>query len=195
MIVVLTGGIASGKTAVSDEMADLGADVVDADVVARQVVAKGGPVLVELVAEFGHHILTQEGDLDRGKLKQIAFSDPEKIQRLNAITHPAIRHRIRELAAATQKPLCVVVIPLVQTKEQVSWADRVLVVDTDPETQLKRVMQRDSLNRDLAEKIFSAQTDRKRRLALADDVINNRLDLPALKRAAGVMFGFYSQYA
>lgn len=191
MIVVLTGGIASGKTAVSDEMAALGATVIDADIVARDVVAKGSPVLSELVSSFGDEILTEEGTLDRGKLKHLVFSDQKKVALLNSITHPAIRQRISDLAAAVKKGLCLVVIPLVKTLEQISWAQRVLVVDTDPETQLQRVMRRDSVDRDLAEKIFAAQTDRQSRLALADDVINNRFDLSALKRAAKRMYEFY----
>jgi len=191
LIVVLTGGIASGKTAVSDEMAALGATVIDADIVARDVVAKGSPVLSELVSSFGDEILTEEGTLDRGKLKHLVFSDQKKVALLNSITHPAIRQRISDLAAAVKKGLCLVVIPLVKTLEQISWAQRVLVVDTDPETQLQRVMRRDSVDRDLAEKIFAAQTDRQSRLALADDVINNRFDLSALKRAAKRMYEFY----
>ncbi|WP_395374936.1 dephospho-CoA kinase [Marinicella sp. W31] len=191
MIVVLTGGIASGKTVVSDEMKALGATVIDADVVAREVVAKGSPVLSQLVSEFGVEILTEAGTLDRQILKNIAFADEKKLARLNGITHPAIRKRIFDLAVAVKKGLCLVVIPLVKTLEQVQWAHRILVVDTDAEQQLKRVMRRDSVNSDLAEKIFAAQIDRETRLVMADDVINNRFDLDTLKSTAHRMYAFY----
>ena len=195
MIVVLTGGIASGKTVVSDEMHMLGATVIDADLVAREVVAKGSVVLSQLVSEFGDEILSETGSLDRQALKTMVFSDAVKLERLNEITHPAIRTRISELAAAVKKGLCLVVIPLVKSLEQVRWAHRVLVVDTDSEQQLKRVMRRDSVNSELAKKIFAAQIDRKTRLLMADDVINNRFDLGALKTAAHRMYTFYCRCA
>jgi len=172
-VVALTGGIASGKTAVSDRFAALGVPVIDTDVIAHQVVALGEPALEEIRLAFGDDVLLPDGNLHRSKLREIIFSDGAAKRKLEAILHPAIRAKVQEEIAAVTADYCVVVIPLFTESGAYDWVDRVLVVDTNEETQIERVMQRDGVNRQQAEAALASQTSRQSRLALADDVIEN----------------------
>ena len=172
-VVALTGGIASGKTAVSDRFAELGVPVIDTDVIAHQVVEPGQPALEAVASEFGKIILDQDGKLNRRLLREKIFSDPMAKKALEAILHPAIRSRVLEEIASVQSPYCLVVIPLFTETGAYDWVDRILVVDTTEETQVQRVMQRDGVNRQQAEAALASQASREARLALADDVIEN----------------------
>ncbi len=176
-IVALTGGIASGKTAVSDRFAALGVPVIDTDLIARAVVEPGQHALNEIVAVFGDGMLSPDGTLNRRLLREIIFSDPAAKLKLESILHPAIRAQVQRDIAAVEAPYCVVVIPLfTESSAQANsydWVDRVLVVDTSEETQVQRVMQRDQVSREQAEAALASQTSRQARLALADDVIEN----------------------
>jgi dephospho-CoA kinase len=172
-VVALTGGIASGKTAVSDRFAALGVPVIDTDVIARAVVEPGQPALQEIVTTFGKGVLAADGSLNRRMLRETIFSDPAAKQQLENILHPAIREQVQRDIAAVEAPYCLVVIPLFTETSSYDWVDRVLVVDTSEETQIQRVMQRDHVSREQAEAALAAQTSRQARLALADDVIEN----------------------
>jgi len=190
-VVALTGGIASGKTAVSDRFARLGVPVVDADVMAREVVQPGQPALARIAAEFGVQVLDDSGHLDRRRMREMIFVDPETRRRLEAIVHPAINRLTRENIAAVEADYCILVIPLLAVSGRYEWADRVLVVDVDEGTQVARVMARDGIDEARARAILAAQASRQERLALADDVIENSSSLEELD---GKVAGLHEKY-
>jgi dephospho-CoA kinase len=171
--VVLTGGIASGKTAVSDGFGRLGVPVIDTDIIAREVVDPGQPALERISEVFGSGFLDSAGRLDRGKMRQAIFSEPEMKSRLEAILHPPIAEEVMRRVSKLDEPYCIVVIPLYAESKAYSWIDRVLVVDVSEEVQITRVMKRDRISNGQALAILQAQTSRQDRLALADDVIDN----------------------
>jgi dephospho-CoA kinase len=170
----LTGGIASGKSTVTQRFAELGVPVIDADVAARIVVERGKPGLEQVVRRFGPGVLDAGGNLDRQALRALIFKDPASRQALDAILHPLIRTDMESQAAAAQGPYLVMAIPLLieggRPRERV---DRVLVVDTDEATQVQRVQARDSCSADQARAILASQASRAERLAVADDVLLN----------------------
>lgn len=194
-VVVLTGGIASGKTAVSDRFAQLNVPVVDTDVIARQVVQPGQPALAEVVAAFGQDILTPGGELDRRALRQLIFKEPAKRQLLESILHPAIGSAALQQIKALDAPYCILVVPLLRESGLFNWAHRVLVVDVAEEVQLQRVMQRDEIDREQAEAILRAQSSRAERLRLADDVIENSGELAQLDARVASLHRKYTQLA
>lgn len=175
MILGVTGNIASGKSSVCRQLARRGALVVDADQLAREVVAPGGPVLEQLVAAFGEDILKADGSLDRHCLGDLVFSDPSARDRLNAIIHPAIAAlsvtRLQELRAAA--PLIVYEAPLLFEVGAETRVDKVLVVTIDPEVQLARLMERDRLDQQSAQQRIDAQMAQEQKIAHADYVIDN----------------------
>jgi len=173
-IVGLTGGIASGKSAVADLLAERGAVIIDADVLAREVVEPGTPGLASVVRRFGSGVLLPGGSLDRARLGEIVFSDADARADLNAIVHPAVRARAAALVARTPHDAVVVqVIPLLVETGQSASFDIVVVVDVDEETQLRRLMARNHLTRADAEARVAAQASRAERLAAADIVVDN----------------------
>lgn len=178
--IALTGGVASGKSTVARLFQALGAKLVDTDQVSREVVAPGTPALARLVERFGPGILQADGTLDRSRLRDIVFADPAARGDLEAITHPAIRGRVAALSASLGGPYQIVAVPLlVETKTQRNY-DRVLVVDCDPALQVARLMQREGMRREEAQRILAAQAPRAARLAVADDVLPNDTDIAAL---------------
>lgn len=195
LLIALTGGIASGKSAVAATFANLGVPVLDTDQIARAVVELGSPTLEELVAEFGGEILDATGRLDRARMRDRVFNDPEQRKRLEAITHPAIRaelaRRSREAGGAYQ----VHVIPLLVETGRADTYDRVLVVDCPPEDQLKRLMARDGSSAEQARKILEAQVSREQRLSVADDVIVNTGTLEDLRAFVDTLHKNYSLIA
>ncbi len=169
----LTGGIASGKTLVADELAARGAVVIDADVLAREVVGPGTPGLAAIVERFGDGVLVQ-GELNRARLGEIVFGDAEARRDLERIIHPAVRRRAAELEARAAADAVVVhVIPLLVETGQQGTFDLCVVVDVEPETQLSRLQARNGFNRAEAEARVAAQATREQRLAAADIVIAN----------------------
>ncbi len=173
-ILGLTGGIGSGKTAVSDRFATHGVPVFDADVIARQLVEPGEIALGEIIAVFGSGVLARDGRLDRAALRARVFADPQAREQLNAILHPRVHERLRTLAQAPGPALVVIVVPLlVEALERYRWLDRILVVDVPREQQIRRAMARDGMDRAAAERMLAAQTDRSARLAVADDLLIN----------------------
>lgn len=170
----LTGGIASGKTAVSDLLAAKGAVIIDSDVLAREVVEPGTPALAAIRRRFGDVVLRPDGALDRAKLGDVVFNDPTALADLNAIVHPAVRTRAAELTLAAPPDAVVVqVIPLLVETGQHQNFDLVAVVDVDEAVQLSRLMRRNGLTRAQARTRLAAQASRADRLAIADVVIDN----------------------
>jgi dephospho-CoA kinase len=184
--VVLTGGIASGKTAAAAEFAALGIPVIDTDQVSRDIVAPGSDALASIVASFGTDVLDSTGQLDRRRMRERVFSDPGKRKQLEAITHPAIRTEVARRSAVAAGPYQIHAIPLYVETGAKGGYDRVLVVDTPEFLQLERLAVRDGTAPDLARKILAAQATREQRLAIATDIIANdgsRDDLRAKVRA------------
>ena len=175
----LTGGIASGKTTVADMFAELGAPVIDTDVIAREVVAAGEPALDDIRHEFGDDVFDDTGELRRGTLRRIVFADDGARERLEAIMHPRIQARAYSQAAAADGPYQLIVVPLLNESPIRDNVDRILVVDCDESTQIQRLMARDGESEGQARRMLAAQASRDERLKIADDVIRNDSDLSA----------------
>jgi dephospho-CoA kinase len=183
MRVGLTGGVASGKSTVSAILEELGAVVVDADVLAREVVAKGTDGLAEVVAAFGPEVLTAEGELDRPAVGALVFADPGRRRELEAIIHPRVRARGAELeAAAPAGALVVHDIPLLAETGQAAAFDAVIVVDVPPEVQVDRMVAQRGMSEADARARIAAQADRATRLAVATHVIENTGSIEDLRR-------------
>lgn len=175
-IIGLTGGIGSGKSTIADLFAAQGVPIIDADVVAREVVAKGTPLLQQIVTHFGTQILLENGELDRTQLRQIVFQEPKQKQWLNHLLHPAIREEMMKQLKAQTFPYVIWVVPLLIENNLTELCQRVLVIDVLPETQIQRASLRDNAGMTQIKNIMAAQVSRKERLDFADDVINNDLD-------------------
>ena len=174
MRIGLTGGIASGKSTVARKLEQLGAFTIDADVLARDVVALGTEGLKAVVARFGNSVLAADGSLDRSVLARVIFADPQARADLNAIIHPLVRERAAELEAAAPVGAVVVhVIPLLVETGQQDRFDAVVVVDTTVEEQLRRLTRRDGLTQTEAEQRVAAQASREERLDAATHVIDS----------------------
>lgn len=181
LVVGLTGGIGSGKSTVADLFRTLGVPVIDADEIAHALVEPGQPALQEIITTFGKHSVDANGQLDRGWLRERVFTNPGQRHRLEAILHPKIRMKIRELIKGVADPYCLVVIPLLLETEQTDLVDRVLVVDCTPDRQVDRAVARDSRARQEILAIMGVQATRENRLAIADDIISNNGTLDELR--------------
>jgi dephospho-CoA kinase len=191
----LTGGIASGKTTVANLFAALGATIVDTDLLAREVVAPGSPLLAKIATHFGLRILAADGSLDRRELRARVFADPAERRWLEALTHPAIRALTDERCDRATGPYSLVAIPLLVETGAGDRFDRVLVVDCDPELQLTRLTARDGTTHEEAKRMLAAQAPREARLAAADDVIHNDGDIASLRDQVGKLHRQYVQAA
>ncbi len=189
----LTGGIACGKTTVADMFAALGAQIIDTDELARDVVEPGEPALESVIEHFGSAILDDDGRLDRRALRHLVFSDPEKRHLLEQIIHPAIRQRMIESSAIVRGPYQVLIIPLLVESHSDGHVDRVLVVDCDEEVQIRRLMNRDHESRETAEKMLAAQISRQDRLDHADDIIDGGSNLEALQQRVKQLDQYYRE--
>ncbi|WP_323939016.1 dephospho-CoA kinase [Aeromonas hydrophila] len=177
-VVAITGGIGSGKTTVANQFAELGIEVVDADVIAREVVEPGTPALAAIAAHFGSEVITPDGQLDRRRLRERVFTDPQAKGWLNALLHPLIRTEMQRQCAAARSPYCLLVVPLLVENRLTALANRVLVIDVDEATQIERTCRRDGVSREQAQAILAAQASRADRLAAADDVLDNHNGTP-----------------
>ena len=193
----LTGGIASGKSAVAELFASLGATIIDTDIIAREVVAPDQPGLAAIVAVFGPDILQADGTLNRAALRQLVFAEPALKQRLESILHPLIHAATLAIADATMNTSVyqVFVIPLLAESNFIDLVDRVLVVDCPTELQRSRLMARDNESENSADAIMNTQASRKARLAIADDIINNDSDLAELESAVQALHQQYLELA
>lgn len=192
-IVGLTGGIGSGKTAASDYLASLGIDVVDADVVARDVVSIGQPALAAIADHFGRSILTADGSLNRAALRDIVFHSPSERKALEAITHPAIRQGIQQQLAASLSPYTLLVSPLLFESGQYQFAHRNMVVDASEDLQRQRASVRDGVSSEQIARIIAAQLPRAERLKRADDVVVNHGNLADLYQQLDALHHKYLQ--
>jgi dephospho-CoA kinase len=185
----LTGGIGAGKSEVSRRLAAHGAVVIDADAIAREVVAPGTAGLAEVAAAFGPDVLLPDGSLDRPRLGDVVFADPELLARLNGIVHPLVRARTRTLEAAAG-PGAIVVndVPLIAENNLAGSYDLVVVVDAPPRVQLDRLVRNRGLSRDQAKARMAAQASRAQRLAIAGIVIDNSGSLAELDRQVGELW-------
>lgn len=194
-LVGLSGGIGSGKTAVSDRLAALGATVVDADVIAREVVEPGTPALMQIHGYFGAGILQDDGSLDRAALRQRVFADAEAKRWLEGLLHPLIGERTMQAIAEAPGAVVLLVSPLLVESGMHAICDRVLVVDVPEAVQIARTMQRDSNSREQVEAIVASQASREARLAKADDVLENTGTLAELHAKVDALYARYQKLA
>lgn len=174
-VIALTGGIASGKSTVERCFTGRGIHVYDADQAAREVVEPGTDGLEQIIEAFGPEVIDEDGRLDRPAMRQRIFADRDARHTLESIVHPRVRQRLQQLALADTGPYCLLAIPLLAEHiGHYRWVDRVLVVDADEATQIERLIARDGIDEALARRILANQATREQRLAIADDVIDNR---------------------
>jgi dephospho-CoA kinase len=169
----LTGGIASGKSMVADMFAAKGTAVIDTDIIARDVVRPGQPALQLIEQRFGAGVVNPDGRLDRRRLRELVFADEGKRRDLEAILHPRIRSEAVRQSEAAGGDYQVIVVPLLVESPMRQFMDRILVVDCSEETQLERLLERDTETEEQARRMIAAQARREDRLAIADDIIDN----------------------
>jgi dephospho-CoA kinase len=172
-VVALTGGIASGKTMISDEFARLGVPVIDTDVIAHEIVEPGQPALQNIVDSFGPTIIDAHGQLKRSDLRALIFSNPSAREKLESILHPRIRKKVSDSIQKMRADYCILVIPLLAERDSYPSVNKVLVVDVEPEMQILRLILRDCCTAEQAKQALAAQISRGERLQFADDVLNN----------------------
>ena len=173
LIIGLTGGIGSGKTTVTNAFAKLGVDIIDADIIAREVVVAGSAALISIEQHFGKDFILDDGQLNRKLLRQKVFSDEASKQWLNNLLHPLIRTAIINQTKEATSPYCILVAPLLIENQLLKLVDRVLVIDVLEQTQITRTMQRDGNIEEQVKSVMASQISRNKRLAAADDIIDN----------------------
>ena len=169
----LTGGIGSGKTTVTRLFADFNIPIIDADIIAHQLVEPGQPALARIQSTFGQQVINPDGSLNRSELRNIVFADANLKQKLEAILHPLILRKIQAEAEALNAPYCIISIPLLFETGMDRWVDRILVIDCPVETQISRVKHRDGLSEETIRTIIASQASRELRNTQADDLIDN----------------------
>jgi dephospho-CoA kinase len=179
--IALTGGIGSGKSTVASIFEELGVPIIDSDVISRNIVKPNNACLDRIINEFGPEILTAEGSLDRDKLRNIIFNNDIAKTKLEEILHPVIYQEIDEQILAVDYPYCLIVVPLLIETQATDRFDRILLIDTDENKQVKRATNRDNTSSQLVEKIIKKQANRKQRLKYADDVIDNNVNIEKLR--------------
>ena len=191
MLVGLTGGIGSGKSAAADRFAEWDIDVVDADLASRAVVEPGMPALQKITEHFGEQLLQADGSLDRAELRKIVFANVEERKWLQGLLHPLISQYLQVQIAESSSPYCLLVNPLLLESGQGSWCDEVVVVDVSEEVQISRTMARDDNSRSQVEAIVAAQLKREDRLAQASRTLTNDGDLAYLYRQVDASTGSF----
>ncbi|HEX5353764.1 MAG TPA: dephospho-CoA kinase [Rhodanobacteraceae bacterium] len=195
-VVALTGGAASGKSAVARRFEASGVRVYDADVASREVVAPGRAALAEIEFVFGIEVLNADGSLDRRAMRERVFADPVARSRLEEIVHPRVRALLRRQVGMDRGPYCMLAIPLLtENREDYRWVDRVLLVDAPEALQIERLMRRDGVTREHAVQVLAAQATREQRLAIADDVIVNDGEEAALDAQVAALHARYLELA
>ncbi|WOI38492.1 dephospho-CoA kinase [Alteromonas sp. CI.11.F.A3] len=192
IVVGLTGGIGSGKSAATSQFAALGIDIIDADEVARDVVIPGSEGLVKITEHFGSDILLEDGTLNRAALRERVFNSSEEKQWLNQLLHPLIRKTMLQQIADATSHYCILSVPLLVEGNLTELCDRVIVVDCPESMQLERAMQRDGSTKQIIESIMASQATRKERLAAADDVIDNSKTLDFLNEQVLTLHSKYT---
>ena len=196
LVIGLTGGIAAGKSTATAFFLERGVPVIDADEVARDVVAVGTDGLAAVIAAFGPHILQADGTLDRRRLRERVFANPAERHRLEAILHPLIHTEIRARLQQVTGPYCILAVPLlIESANLRALTDRVLVIDVPMEVQVARLMQRDHMTHQQCSAMLAAQASRAQRLEGADDVVDNATDITALTRQLESVHARYLELA
>lgn len=190
--VVVTGGIACGKTVITNFFKELGVPIFDTDIISRELTAKGQPLLSLLAQRFGAEILNTDGELNRRALRLKVFNDETALKDLNALTHPAIMSELKRRISGANAPYAIAVIPLFFEGRNQAVADRVLVIDVNEKTQLQRLMDRDNMDEETARKMVASQVPRALRREKADDLIEtDDGDLHEIKQAVIKLHKFY----
>ena len=195
LVIGLTGGIGSGKTAVSDKFAELGVPVIDTDQIARELVEPKQPALQAIIDRFGATCLNPDSSLNRAHLRRLIFNDPAAKKDLEAILHPRIRAEVKRRLAELSAPYCILVIPLLVETGDAYSVDRILLVDVPEEVQIARVMVRDGINHEQAARILSAQATRSERISKADDIIENSGPLIHTQQLVEQWHDYYMSFA
>ncbi|OGT22030.1 MAG: dephospho-CoA kinase [Gammaproteobacteria bacterium RBG_16_57_12] len=195
LLIGLTGGIGTGKSTVCGLFAERGVPVIDADLVAREVVEPGTTGLRQLIAAFGDEILDEHGRLDRRAMRQRIFVDQAQRRRLEIILHPLIREEILRRIHQIEAPYCILCIPLLLETGRQYPVQRVLVIDAPDELRLQRIQERDGIDRHQAQAIINSQIDRATRLRAADDLITNNGELEHLRRQVENLHQYYLEIA
>jgi dephospho-CoA kinase len=196
LVVGLTGGIAAGKSTATAFFRERGVPVIDADEVAREVVAPGTPGLAAVVDAFGPRVLHADGTLDRRQLRDIVFADPAQRRRLENILHPLIQDQIRAQLQRLSAPYCILAVPLlIESPALRALVHRVLVIDVPVEVQIARLMQRDRMTAAQCQAMLAAQASRTQRLEGADDVVDNATDIDTLRRQLEHLHAHYLELA
>ena len=191
MIVGLTGGIGSGKSAAANFFQNEGITVIDADHLAREVIEQDTPGFKSIVDYFGSDVIGDDGSVDRDKLRKVVFNNNEKKKVLESITHPLVGELMAKKIATAKSPYSIIMVPLIFETNTMSAYDRILVIDCDPALQLKRATSRDNNSDELIQKIIASQCSREQRLSIANDVIPNNDSLENLESRSIVMHKFY----
>lgn len=194
-VVGVTGGIGSGKTTVTNLFQQHGIVIVDADVIARHIMDKGGDALKAVEARYGQDALLRDGNLNRAWLRERIFKYPEDKEWLNDLTHPLIREQILSQLQQAQSPYVILSAPLLVENRLTKLCDRILVVDVTESTQLERTQQRDAVSEDHVQAIINAQASREQRLQAADNVINNDGNESELAAQVEKLHELYSRLA
>ncbi|MGI2170250.1 dephospho-CoA kinase [Shewanella sp. MF05960] len=194
-IVGLTGGIASGKTTVANLFAENGIEVVDADIIAREVVEPGSKGLQEIGEHFGNEILLPNGELDRAALRSQVFDNQQQRLWLNNLLHPMIRQTMLEQVNASTSAYVIMVVPLLFENQLDSLVTTTLVVDISPELQISRTIQRDGVSQQQVEHILASQMSRQQRLDKADHIIDNQGDINLLRSQVSRLHQLFLQQA
>lgn len=195
LTVGLTGGIASGKSLVAEIFRRHDVPVIDADQVAREVVAPGQPGLASLITHFGPDILDAQGSLERRRMRERVFADVEARQQLESILHPLIHTELARQRDAARGEYCILMVPLLTRSGMRVLVDRILVVDAPETTQIERLCQRDNVSQALAQSMLLAQETRQQRLDVADDILLNTGDAALLEAPVELLHQHYLQLA
>ncbi len=195
LIIGLTGGIGSGKTAASDIFESLGVNVVDADIVAREVVEPEKPALNKIAKHFGKDILHDDGHLDRAQLRSIIFSQPLEKEWLENLLHPLIRQEIQAQLGRSTSQYAILVSPLLLETDQSKIVNRILLIDAPPNIQIERAAQRDNNSRQQIQKIIDSQLPRDVKISKSDDVICNDQSFAELEKKIIEQHAFYLELA
>ena len=191
MIVGLTGGIGSGKSAAANFFQNEGITIIDADDLSREVIEEGTPGFASIVEYFGSKIIDSDGSINREHLRKEVFDDDKKKKLLESIIHPLVRELMVKKIAASKSPYSIVMVPLIFETNSMSNYDRILVIDCDPKIQLERAMLRDNNSKAQIKKIMDSQCSREERISIANDIIPNNDTLENLKIRSIAMHKFY----
>ena len=187
----LSGGIASGKTIVSDEFSSLGADIIDTDIIARELIFPGSETLDEIVSFFGEIVLLSDGNLDRKLMREIIFNEKEKKITLEKIMHPKIQDEVKLKIQSASGCYQIIVVPLLHQSPILNFIHRVLIIDCNEKIQVKRLIKRDNITEQLAKKMIRSQSKREERQSIADDIILNEGSIEEVKHQVKKLNDFY----